>query len=406
MKKIALLLAIILCYSCQDDDAQYNLVTVAVPQTISKLEFRSSVIVEAPKPILDVGKIYAYQDYIFINEKYKGVHVINNSNPLSPQMLAFINIPGNEDISIKNDYLFADSAVDLVVFDISNLNAIEEVERLEDVFDAYDYQIPNDVEYVNYDGFDAETEIIIGWDLIQERREPIDDAVINTSDGAETFSDVGTGGSLARFQLVDNHLYTVERFIMNVFDVSNLSQPNLVHSYYAGWNIETMFHADGHLYLGGTNGMFIHSIENPAMPEYVSQFTHWIGCDPVVVDGDYAYLTLRGGNDCGQEESVLEVIDVSDKSNPTLVGRHILDNPYGLGFKGNNLFVCDGTAGLKVFDKTNPLDLQQIDAFNNVQATDVIPLENRLLMISENALYQYEYSTEHTIELISTFILN
>ncbi|WP_298902431.1 hypothetical protein [uncultured Psychroserpens sp.] len=406
MKKIALILAVILCWSCHDDDTQYDVITIAIPQTISKMELRSSVVVEAPKPILDVGKIYAYQDYIFINEKFKGVHVIDNSNPLSPQMLAFINIPGNEDISIKNDHLYADSAVDLVVFNISNLNSIVEIERLEDVFNAYDYQIPNDVEYADYSNFNSETEIIVGWDLIQERRERVNDEAIITFDGAETFSDVGTGGSLARFQIVNDYLYTVERFTMNVFNITSLTQPNLVHSYYAGWNIETMFHADGYLYLGGTNGMFIHSIENPALPEYISEFTHWIGCDPVVVDGDYAYLTLRGGNDCGQEESVLEVIDVSDKYNPTLVGQYLLDNPYGLGFKDTNLFVCDGTSGLKVFDKIDPLNLQMVNLFNNVQATDVIPLEDRLLMISENALYQYEYSSEDSIELISTFILN
>ena len=116
-----------------------------------------------------------------------------------------------------------------------------------------------------------------------------------------------------------------------------------------------MFQADGYLYLGSTNGMYIYSLSNPSNPVYISEFVHWEGCDPVVVDGDYAYLTLRGGNLCGQEESVLEVIDVSNKSNPQLVESYTLENPYGLGIKEDLLFVCDGTAGLKVFDKSNPL---------------------------------------------------
>ena len=218
--------------------------------------------------------------------------------------------------------------------------------------------------------------------------------------------DVGVGGSLARFQIVEDYLYTVGVNEMTVFDISNLSQPALVHTDYAGWNIETMFHADGYLYLGGSNGMYIHSIENPAFPQYVSEFTHWEGCDPVVVDSNYAYLTLRGGNDCGQEFSVLEVIDISNKFSPTLVNQHVLDNPYGLGFKGNSLFVCDGTSGVKVFDKTNPLNMQIVAAFPNVQAKDVIPLSDKLLMISDNALHQYEYDTENSIVLISTLLLN
>ncbi|MCK8481320.1 LVIVD repeat-containing protein [Psychroserpens algicola] len=404
MRKLILLLVIVCCWSCKNDDSQFEIVTVAIPETISKMEFRSSVVVEAPKPILNVGKIYAYQNYIFINEKYKGVHIIDNTNPSSPQTIAFINIPGNEDISIKNDVLYADSAVDLVVFDISDVNSISEIERIEDVFSVYDYQIPNEAQEVDFGNFNAETDVIIGWTLDQQQREFNDINTIDTFDGAEASN--GVGGSLARFQIVDNYLYTVGEFEMTVFSIANLSEPTLVYTDYAGWNIETMFYADGYLYLGGTNGMFIHSLENPAAPQMISEFTHWEGCDPVVVDGDYAYLTLRGGNDCGQDLSVLEVIDVSDKTQPTLVAQHTLDNPYGLGFKGNQLFVCDGTSGLKIFDKTNPLDLQIIDTFTNVQATDVIPLEDRLLMISDTALYQYGYETESSIVLVSTFILN
>lgn len=407
MKKLVILFVAIFMWSCHNDDSQIETFTIAIPETISKTQFRTSVTVEAPKPILDVGKIYAYQNYIFINETYKGVHVIDNSNPQSPQVVSFINIPGNEDISIKDDFLFADNAIDLVVFDISSITTITEVERLEDVFDVYDYQIPEDAIGADLSTYNPETDVIVGWTLEERRSDASDIGVFATNDTA-TFESgsVGVGGSLARFQIVSDYLYTVGEYEMNVFDITNLAQPNLVHTDFAGWNIETMFHADGYLYLGGTNGMFIHSIENPALPQYISEFDHWEGCDPVVVDGDYAYLTLRGGNACGQDLSVLEVIDISDKSNPTLVAQHMLDNPYGLGFKDDLLFVCDGTSGLKVFDKTNPLDLQLLNTYSNVDATDVIPLENRLLMISANALYQYDYDTENSIELISTFILN
>ncbi|WP_323788294.1 hypothetical protein [Psychroserpens sp.] len=408
MKKLVRILIVISFWSCNtDDNRQSETYTIAVPETLSKTEFRSSVVVENPKPILNVGKIYAYNDYIFINEKFKGVHVVDNSNPLAPHVVSFIKIPGNEDISIKDNFLYADNAIDLVVFDLSNITSIHEVERLEDVFDVYDYRVPNDAVGIDYSNFNAETDVIVGWTL--EQREGVYDEIgIFTSNDASALESgsVGVGGSLARFQIVNDYLYTVGVEVMNVFNISNLAQPNLVHTQYAGWNIETMFHADGYLYLGGTNGMFIHSIENPALPQYISNFNHWEGCDPVVVDDDYAYLTLRAGNECGQELSVLEVIDVSDKFNPTLVAEHFLDNPYGLGFKNDRLFVCDGAAGLKIYDKTNPLDLQLLSTFSNVNATDVIPLEDRLLMISANALYQYEYTSENSIELISTFILN
>ena len=215
-------------------------------------------------------------------------------------------------------------------------------------------------------------------------------------------NDVGVGGSLARFQIVDNYLYTVGSNEMAIFNISNLAQPTLANTQYAGWNIETMFQADGYLYLGGTNGMYIYSLINPSFPEYISEFTHWEGCDPVVVEGDYAYLTLRGGNLCGQQESVLEVIDISNKSNPELLATYTLVNPYGLGLKDDLLFVCDGTAGLKIFNKSNPLDIQLLTEYQDIQSKDVIPLENSLIIVGDETLYQYGY-IEGGITPISTY---
>ncbi|WP_218841801.1 LVIVD repeat-containing protein [Winogradskyella ursingii] len=413
MKNLILVLALSLIWSCDTYETQTEtfIATVAIPETISKAEWRAKVEVKSPKPIEAVGKIYAYQNYIFINEKLKGVHVIDNTNPLSPQFISFINIPGNEDIAIKNNYLFADNAIDLVVFNISDINNIKEVERLGDVFDYYfEYTIPaaNNA-FIDFENYDRNTEVIVGW-TYEEREFAVnyneDYYSLSNNDASQGGNAVGTGGSLARFQIVEDYLYTVGEYELNAFNISNLALPTFVNSYHAGWNIETMFHSDGYLYLGGDNGMYIHSIQDPANPQFISEFNHWQGCDPVVVDGDYAYLTLRGGNECGQELSVLEVIDVSDKSNPVLAARHNLDSPYGLGYNSDRLFVCDGASGLKVYDKSNPLDLQLVADFSDVQATDVIPLQDRLLMISENALYQYEYNNENSIELISTFMLN
>lgn len=409
MKHILILFAFTFLWSCQDDDSNYELVTVAIPEMMSKAEFRNSVEIQSAKPMVETGKIYAYANYIFISDKDRGIHIIDNSNPKAPQAISYLQIPGNEDISIKNNYLYADSATDLLIFDVSNMSSIHLVERLEDVFSVYDYRIPNEAQYADFSNHDFANTIIVGWKIVTERREIVQDNIFVTNDAAFSMSSessgVGVGGSLARFQIKDDYLYTVGSNEMAIFNISNLANPMLENRQYSGWNIETLFYADNYLYLGASNGMFIYSLENPALPTYVSEFTHWEGCDPVVVDGNYAYLTLRGGNACGQLESVLEVIDVSDKTNPTLVARHTLDNPYGLGFNNDNLFVCDGSSGLRVYDKSNPLSLQQTQLFTDVNARDVIPLKNSLLMIAERALHQYQYNGT-ALELLSTYQLN
>ena len=397
--------------SCdKNDDADYEFVQVATPQLMSKTAFRSSVEVIAPKTIEEPGKIYVYQDYIFVSDVHSGIHIIDNSDPKSPKAIKFIQIPGNEDISVKDNFLYADSATDLVIFDISDINNISIIEQLEDVFNVYNYDIPVEAEAVDYGKFDFDDDIIVGWTLTTERRKKVDNTIdialddgVVLSAGAE--STTGTGGSLARFQIVDNYLYTVGNYEMAIFNIQNLAEPVLSNTQYAGWNIETMFQAEGYLYLGSTNGMYIYNLVNPSSPEFVSDFTHWEGCDPVVVDGDYAYLTLRGGNLCGQLESVLEVIDISDKTNPTLAARYNLENPYGLGIKNNMLYVCDGTAGLKLFERETPEDLKLVNSLKDIRAQDVIPLEKSLIMIGEKTLYQYEY-IENNIGLISSYILN
>ena len=397
--------------SCdKNDDADYEFVQVATPQLMSKTAFRSSVEVIAPKTIEEPGKIYVYQDYIFVSDVHSGIHIIDNSDPKSPKAIKFIQIPGNEDISVKDNFLYADSATDLVVFDISDINNVSIIEQLEDVFNVYNYDIPVEAEAVDYGKFDFDDDIIVGWTLTTERRKKVDNTIDKALDdgvvlsaGAE--STTGTGGSLARFQIVDNYLYTVGNYEMAIFNIQNLAEPVLSNTQYAGWNIETMFQAEGYLYLGSTNGMYIYNLVNPSSPEFVSDFTHWEGCDPVVVDGDYAYLTLRGGNLCGQLESVLEVIDISDKTNPTLAARYNLENPYGLGIKNNMLYVCDGTAGLKLFERETSEDLILVNSLKDIQAKDVIPLEKSLIMIGEKTLYQYEY-IENNIGLISSYILN
>jgi len=397
--------------SCdKNDDADYEFVQVATPQLMSKTAFRSSVEVIAPKTIEEPGKIYVYQDYIFVGDVHSGIHIIDNFDPKSPKAIKFIQIPGNEDISVKDNFLYADSATDLVIFDISDINNISIIEQLEDVFNVYNYDIPVEAEAVDYGKFDFDDDIIVGWTLTTERRKKVDNTIdialddgVVLSAGAE--STTGTGGSLARFQIVDNYLYTVGNYEMAIFNIQNLAEPVLSNTQYAGWNIETMFQAEGYLYLGSTNGMYIYNLVNPSSPEFVSDFTHWEGCDPVVVDGDYAYLTLRGGNLCGQLESVLEVIDISDKTNPTLAARYNLENPYGLGIKNNMLYVCDGTAGLKLFERETPEDLKLVNSLKDIRAQDVIPLENSLIMIGGNTLYQYDYM-DNSIELISSYILN
>lgn len=410
---VILVVGLFFCVSC--DTNEYEIVTVATPEYMSLIAFRSSADIKPPQQIDESGKIYVYNNYVFVNDVDAGIHIIDNSNPENPRKIAFINIIANKDMEVKGDYLYADSLMDLLVFDISDKENIQEVARLKDVFPNY-IQTPF-IENLFFDYGDRgyqQDEIIVGWTLKEERR-LIEDKNPDYIDGGVFFNDVATttsrsestgqGGSLARFKIVNEYLYAVDSHNINIFDIQNLESPEELNEVYAGFDIETIFNKDDKLFLGSMSGMYVYDISSPTTPEFISEFKHGTACDPVVVDNTYAYITLRAGNFCGAFESSLQIVDISDLYNLELVESYTMDNPYGLGVRNNLLFICDGTSGLKVYDKSDIHNLKLLNHFKGINTFDVIPTNNHLLLIGDNTLFQYNYSLDG-LALLSEFYLN
>lgn len=415
MKTIHLFLAavtFIFLISCDNND-EFETVNVAKAEFMSVEAFRASVDIVAPTPIIESGKIYAYNNLVLVNDVDKGIHIIDNSNPANPVKIAFIQIKATKDMEIKGNYLYADSLMDLLVFDISDINNIHEVARLKDVFPGYIPMPFIENLVVDYgDNGNQAGDIIVGWNITQEQRR-VDDLQKDYTTGG-IFNDVmmnataestGQGGSLARFKIVNDYLYAVDSHNINIFDITNLTSPRELQEVHAGFDIETIFNKGDLLFLGSMSGMYIYNIEKPATPLFISEFQHGTACDPVVVDDKYAYITLRAGNFCGAFESSLEIVDISDVYNLELVKSYPMDNPYGLGIKDNLLFICDGTSGLKVYNKTNIEDLELLNTFKNITAFDVIPRQNQLLLIGDNTLFQYNY-LDNGLSLLSEYHLN
>jgi hypothetical protein len=380
-------------------------------------EFRNSIDTEESRDLQNPGKIYFYNDYLFVNEYLKGIHVIDNSNPALPVNLAFISIPGNVDIAVKDDILYADSFVDLVSIDISDIEDIQEVKRLENIFP---YTLPPFDENYRVDDVNYETGIVVDWELKEVTREverrvypmyyDYEDALSSsgTSGNVAGASSFGVGGSMARFTTIDNYLYAIDNYYLNIIDIEDVQNIGILKKIDVAWNIETIFPYNDILFIGSQSGMIIYDISNPANPSFISDFWHITSCDPVVVDDNYAYVTLRSGNLCGEVNDQLDVIDISDLLNPTLVRSYAMENPYGLGLDNNTLFVCDGNAGLKVFDAEDVMKISEnkIAEFPSIQAFDVIPINNTLMLIGEDGLYQYDYSNLENIRLISSISIS
>jgi len=401
---------------CMDEYTEVFMANSPVYMTYEEL--REAVDITEAQDLVNPGKIYFKDGFLFINEELKGIHIIDNRNPADPQNIGFIEIPGNVDIAIKNNILYADSYVDLVALDITNVTAPKEVNRVKDVF-PYTVPEPEDENY-RMAKVDEEKGVVTGWEVKRIRqqieynyypiyfgwRQGFAEFDMASSGGGSPApgNSFGIGGSMARFGLHKDYLYAVDNATLYMFDVKNPESPHDIGSQNVGWDIETMFIYDGHMFFGTQTGMRIFSLEVPTVPKHIGQFWHVTSCDPVVVSDGYAYVTLRGGTRCGSNVNRLDVLKLSsDYTNNMLLASYPLHGPFGLGIDDQTLFICDGDAGLKVYDVSDKLhiDDHQLAVFSNINTYDVIPIGDYLFMIGEDGFYQYDYSDLQNIRQVS-----
>jgi hypothetical protein len=399
---------------CVEKSVEKITYTANVPVYMSFSEFRSSFNKAEPAVINHPGKIYFKDNYLFVNETGKGIHVIDNSDPANPEKIAFYEIMGNVDIAISGNILFADSYIDLLALDITDIENPVELGRLENIFPEV---VPEGDVWLPYAMVDKSKGVITGWETrtITEERDAgspwggwlYRDALTFTtaSSGVEGWSaGAGTAGSMARFMLNGEFLYLIAHpWMLKTVDIESAGTMNIVDSVEVPRTMETLFRLENMMFVGTTTGMLIYDVTDAGKPRQISSYDHITACDPVVADGEYAYVTLRTGNRCANGQNLLEIIDISSPANPYLVKSYPMFNPHGLGIDGNLLFICDGAAGLKIYNKTDPLDIlnNKLAHYTDFVTFDVIPMNGILMLVGETGIYQYNYSDPQNIIQIS-----
>jgi hypothetical protein len=410
MKKIIvqslLMVSVLFLSSCLKDKLTKTY-KILEPVYRAKTEVLADIKSSSPVPLKTTGKIYLYNNFIFLNEVNKGVHIIDNTNPSIPVSKAFINIPGNVDIAVKGNILYADLYTDMVVIDIADPLNAKLLKVVPDIFPERFYG----------NGFVADsTKVIVDW-VEKEITEEINAPSVNrgwiflntafmsdasTARGAgAVLPGIGVGGSMARFAIMNDFMYAVNRYSLEVLNLSNPADPFLISSTSVGWNIETIYPFKQKLFIGSSTGMFIYSLANAAAPVRESSFAHARACDPVVADDNYAFVTLRAGNFCQGTDNELDVINIQNIQAPVLVKKYNLTNPFGLAKDGNLLFVCDGKDGLKIYDAANVQALQLIKHISGIETYDVIAWNKKLLVVVKEGLIQYDYTNVNNIFQLS-----
>lgn len=422
----ALALWAVLFQGCMQDKCKttYSYMKYS-PVYMNTSEFRaaSTIKTEAPRDLKRPGKIYTYGKYLLVNEIAKGVHIINNENPSNPVKVAFLSIPGNYDMAVKDGMLYCDSSVDLLVFELGDVTNPVLVNRLVNTF-------PHLLSYSGYQA-DASKGIVVDWvdeivtgqvdncngnipNLWVQNQVPVNNDATANDLKTQVAAPAGSGkaGSMTRFAVKDNNLYVIAPKELKVY---NLSGSNVQHTSDIALHglmsdAETLFPYKDLLFVGAMDGMLIMNNSNPANPTQTGQYTHMRSCDPVVANDNYAYVSLNNdvNNPCDGYTNQIDVIDIQTPSTPNLTRTYQMTQPKGLGIDNNILFVCDGKEGLKVFDANYPESLKdhQLASFSDMRGYDLIPNEGVLIMVGKDGIAQYDYSDVKNIKLLSKMRVN
>lgn len=368
----------------------------------------------AAQPVDSTGKVYVLGHTIFLNDLNKGIHIFDNTDPRHPVQVAFLSIPGNQDIAVKGNILYADMYQDLLAVDISDPRHAKITGKIKGLFE--------DRGSVN--GYETNTDdhIITSWTrkdttitFIPEGR-PTGERFVNPGgctncpvffDAAVAASNSsvptsGTAGSMAAMVLINDYLYTIsERHSLGVVSLATASSPSFLSNISAGFDLETIYPFKNQLFLGSAEGVYIYDLSNPSLPISKGQFTHGRACDPVIADGDYAYVTLHAGTACGGAANELDVVNVQNPAQSQLLRTYPQTKPMGLCKDGNLLFVCDGPSGVKIYNAQDPGNLKLLSATGGGQAYDVIASNQNMLVVASDGLYQYDYSNPSKATLLS-----
>lgn len=367
-------------------------------------------------PVCEATGFYVYEQYLFMVENGEGLHIIDNSDPHNPISVTFMEVPGGQGLAVRNNILYMNQYTDLVAFDLSDPTTPAFINRTNDVFE------PGSV-FANVLGNDR---FVRTWTANGEQRvvdcnspnfnrtgffegdrawgvnaDFLGNAASSNAafDGANRGETVGVGGSLARFTISKGTLYAVDNSRLKTFSLANEREPEYVKDIELGWGIETIFPTADKLFIGANNGMHIYGIDDPLNPEHLSTFEHVLGCDPVVVDGDLAYITLWGGRDCGTVGDQLEIVDISDARNPVSLQINPMRSSHGLSVAEGKLFLCNQWEGFKTFDLTDDGLLGEVlDSTDIINARDVIviPRQKNAIVLGYNSdgIQQFDYSDD------------
>lgn len=218
-------------------------------------------------------------------------------------------------------------------------------------------------------------------------------------------------GSYATIIPVDDYLYAVDKGELYTFKMID-KKAELVNQQDVGFNIENLHHNEGRLLIGSQEALYIYAIDNDGIPvrksttEY-QQLDIFYPCDPVIAEGNYAYVTLSSGQGNCRNTRIneLRIFDITTLTKPVLISQLSLNEPKGLGLKDDHLYICT-RSGLQVVNIKDKKVPQIVNDVNDITGKDIIVNGDKLTIIDKTKLAQYKIESPKKITFLSNIFLD
>lgn len=376
--------------------------TIKRPVHALKPDVRDNIRMGSPREIADAGNFVLYQNTMFINDRGRGIHVVDYSNASSPVRKGFIPIPGNRGLAIRNNVLYADCYNYLLVLKIHAPDDIRYESEIRDVFPGNTAGIRESNDAIEVIWISTDTTVTEEeYNNLTKSDVALESSMFlaNTSIPGPVTGGNSVGSSMAVFAVVNDYLYTVDQSNLSAFSLADPLHPERHNTQVvSGGNVETIFPFSDKLFVGTRTGMFMYSISNPAAPAFLSMYQHVRVCDPVIAEEKFAYVTLRSGSGCGGVVNSLDVLNIENVTSPVLVRSYSFSNPHGLSKDGKVLFLCDGEAGLRVLDASDPADIKTVKTVAAGTCRDVVAIGQIAFVMLDDAIQIYSYDQQFNVQ--------
>jgi hypothetical protein len=343
-----------------------------------------SVGVRIPRTISSSGLSYpinmSLQDSLLaVSDGSNGVHIFDVGDPADPAYRLHIPLHGNTGTALKDDILYANEYGALHVIRLEE-NSYEIVKTIESEQNAFFEGMPPD----SYGGMQ-------GCGCSRE------------SEPVMAPSGQSTGSSYATFAVIGSYLYYIEYYQIVTMDITVPDDPVEVSRVRVNGVIETLVPSEAYLFAGGNLGMYVFDLSDPGKPVEVGRLEHFEACDPVVVKDALAFVTLRGGNRCGQTQDVLLSVNIEDPSKPVILAEKPVFTPYGLTINADLLFVSSGRFGFGLLDVANPGNPRYVKRWPDWPTKDFIWQDNTLFVMGFGDLKIFDVSAPDNPVFLSSF---